>query len=212
MDSGAFDAPNDNDSDRQTFTISVTPINDAPLFDIPTGLTVEEDEGLISRNGFATNVRRGPVGTDDENGQTISFTVVAANPAAFEVQPAIEVDGTLTFKTAPNVNSLNSDLTVRVLLRDSGLGSPAPNNNSSIEKTFSITVNPVNDAPIPNAFSLASTEDLQITIQSAAVLLGDLPGPTSDEAGQSLTITQVERTTALGGTVTLSSLAALSRR
>ncbi len=127
---------------------------------------------------------------------------MAANPAAFEVQPAIEVDGTLTFKTAPNVNSLNSDLTVRVLLRDSGLASPAPNNNTSVEKTFSITVNAVNDAPIPNVFSLNSTEDLQITIQSSAVLLGDLPGPTPDEAGQSLTITQVERTTALGGVVT----------
>ncbi len=201
VDSGAFDAPNDNDSDRQTFTISVTPINDAPLFDIPSGLTVEEDQGLVSRNGFATNVRRGPVGTDDENGQTISFSVVAANPAAFEIQPSIEVDGTLTFKTAPNVNSDNSDLTVRVLLRDSGLNSPAPNSNTSVEKTFSITVNAVNDSPIPNVFSINSFEDVQFTIQSSAVLLGDVAGPTSDELSQNLTITQVERTTALGGTV-----------
>ncbi len=201
VDGGAFDAPNDNDSDRQTFTISITPINDAPLFDIPSGLTVDEDEGLISRNGFATNVRRGPVGTDDENGQTISFTVVAANPAAFEVQPTIEVDGTLTFKTAANVNSLNNDLTVRVRLNDSGLASPTPNNNASIERTFSITVNPVNDAPIANQFSRNSTEDQQITIQSADVLVGDIAGPTSDEVSQTLTITQVERATALGGVV-----------
>ncbi len=201
VDSGAFDAPNDNDSDRQTFTISITPINDAPLFDIPTGLTVDEDEGLISRGGFATNVRRGPVGTDDENGQTIAFTVVAADPSAFEIQPTIEVDGTLTFKTAPDVNSLNKDLTVRVTLRDSGLNTPAPNSNSSVQRTFSITVNAINDPPIPDVFSLNSTEDQQITIQGSAVLLGDIPGPTPDEAGQTLTITQVERNTALGGTV-----------
>lgn len=202
VDSGPFNAPNDNDSERQTFTISVTPINDAPLFDIPTGLTVNEDDGLISRAGFATNVRRGPAGTDDENSQTVAFTVQAVNPAAFEIQPTIEVDGTLSFKTAANVNSLNSDLTVRVFLTDSGLNSPVPNSNRSTEKSFSITVNAINDAPIPDNFGVNSTEDLQIEIASASVLIGDSAGPTSDEAGQTLTITQVERTTALGGTVT----------
>ena len=63
-------APNNNASVLRTFTISITPINDAPQFDIPSSIVVDEDAGLISQSGFATNVQRGPDGSDDENGPT----------------------------------------------------------------------------------------------------------------------------------------------
>ena len=202
VDNGPTVAPNVYASDRQTFTISITPINDAPLFDVPLDLTVIEDQGLVTKSGFATNVRRGPVGTDDENSQTVLFHVQAVNPSAFEIQPTIEVDGTLRFKTAANVNKLNSNLAVRVYLTDSGPNSPAPNSNTSVEKTFTIIVDPENDAPIADALSIAGTEDESLTISSVVILNGDVAGPTNDELGQELIITQVERTTALGGTVT----------
>ena len=192
--------PNDNDSDVQTLTITITPVNDAPEFDVPATITVDEDEGLVSQNGFATDVRRGPLGTNDENSQQIAFDVVATDPTAFTVQPQIAPDGTLTFETAENVNSLNANLEVKVILTDNGPDSPAPNDNTSDEQTFTINVIPVNDPPIPDSFTETLTEDSAITINAADVLVGDLPGP-SDESGQSLRMTQIERTSANLGTI-----------
>ncbi len=194
-------APNSNTSATQTFTISISAINDAPQFDIPGSITYAEDAGLISQNSFATNVRRGPVGSEDENSQEIRFIVTALDPSAFAVQPSIGVDGTLTFQTAPNANALNADLRVQVQLMDFGADSPAPNTNLSVIKTFVINATPVNDPPIPDSFFLDSDEDARITIQASAVLANDEPGPTDDEDGQQLRMTQVERTTAGGGTV-----------
>lgn len=195
-------APNDNTSILQTFTISITPVNDAPQFDLPSTVTVAEDAGLISQSQFATNVRRGPVGSEDENSQLIAFDVVALDPSSFEVQPRIGVDGTLVFRTALHANSLNADMRVSVTLRDNGAASPAPNANVSDTKTLTIIVDPVNDAPVTDPYTIVGVEDAGLTIQSADVLVGDVPGPTSDELGQSLRITQVGRTSTNGGTVT----------
>jgi VCBS repeat-containing protein len=194
-------APNVNASAPQTFTISITPVNDAPEFDIPAGLTVNEDQGLVTRSGFATNVRRGPVGAEDENSQEIQFFLQAFDPTAFEIQPSIQLDGTLTFRTARDVNSLNKDTRVMVWLVDNGPNAPAPNTNRSVTKTFSLTVNPVNDPPIAGPFSTTVTEDVPRTILAADVLVGAVGGPTSDELNQTVTMTQVERTTARGGSV-----------
>lgn len=192
--------PNDNDSVLQTLTITISPINDAPEFTIPGSITVNEDAGLVSESGFATDVRRGPVGTDDENIQQISFSVVATDPSAFTTQPSIAPDGSLTFQTAPDVNSNNANLEVKVRLMDNGADAPAPNQNTSIEQTFTIIATPVNDPPIPDAFVSSTQEDVPVTIDAADVLAGDLPGP-SDETGQSLIMTQIERTSAGGGTI-----------
>ncbi len=194
-------APNTNTSQTQTFTISIAAINDAPQFDIPGSITYAEDAGLISQNSFATNVRRGPVGSEDENSQEIRFIVTAFDPSAFAVQPSIGVDGTLTFQTALNANALNADLRVRVQLMDFGADSPAPNTNLSVIKTFVINATPVNDPPIPDSFFLDSDEDARITIQASDVLADDEPGPTDDEDGQLLRMTQIERTSAGGGTI-----------
>ena len=168
---------------------------------MPTTITVEEDAGLTSRNAFATNVRRGPIGSDDENSQLVTFQVTALNPSLFAVQPAIGVDGTLTFQTAENVNSDNADLQVSVRLVDNGLNSPAPNRNFSDTKTFSIIVNPVNDPPSADLYTASLDEDSSVVIQSADVLIGDVAGPTSDELTQSLRITQVQRTSTAGGII-----------
>lgn len=193
--------PNSNASQLQTFTISIDAINDAPEFQIPGNLTVNEDAGLISASGFATNVRRGPAGTDDENGQFINFEVVADDPSAFTVQPVISADGTLVFRSAPNVNSLNASLGVSVRLVDSGASTPEPNVNVSPVQRFTIDINPVNDPPIADPFGVTGTEDNSIVIQAADVLAGDVAGPTDDELGQSLSMTGIERTSSFGGTI-----------
>lgn len=195
--------PNSNASATQTFTISITPINDAPQFTIPDSVTVTEDAGLVSRNGFATDVRRGPVGSEDENSQEIRFDVTALDPSSFAVGglPTIGVDGTLTFQTAPNVNLANANLLVRVQLFDNGAELPAPNTNASLIKTFTINATPVNDPPIPDGFGKTINEDESVTIQAIDVLVGDKPGPTADENNQLMSMTQIERTSAKGGTI-----------
>lgn len=192
--------PNINTSNTQTFTITLTPINDAPQFSMPATITVAEDAGLVTQGQFAQNVRRGPIGADDENSQTLSFQVVAIDPTAFAVQPTMGVDGTLTFQTAENVNSANADLRVTVRLVDNGVNSPAPNANSSALQTFTVIANPVNDPPIPDAIELDGVEDTPLEILSSLVLIGDLPGPTPDET-ESVYISQVQRSSGQGGRV-----------
>ena len=203
LDSGAaIPAPNDNASPIQTLTINITPINDAPLFDLPPSISVDEDAGVITQTGFATNIRRGPAGTDDENAQLVNFVATASDPSAFSIAPTIDAGGTLTFQTAPNVNSLTANLEVVVQLFDNGPFSPTPHVNASAPQTFTINVAAVNDSPIADAFSQAGTEDTPVTVQAADVLVGDVPGPTPDESGQSLSMTQIERTSTRGGTIT----------
>ena len=203
LDSGlGTPSPNDNSSATKTFSISIAPINDAPVFAVPAGLTVTEDAGLVNRAAFATNVRSGPVGANDENSQRITFEVTAADPNAFSVQPTIGADGALRFQTAPNINSDNANLNVFIQLMDDGSSTPAPNENASAVQTVSITVTPVNDPPIADAFIGSTTEDTSVTINAADVLVGDVPGPTTDEATQTISMTQIERTSAKGGTIT----------
>lgn len=198
--------PNANASDLATFTISVDPINDAPEYTIPAETSVIEDAGLVSINGFATNVRRGPVGSDDENSQTIRFEIRTEDVGGnlFSVLPFISVDGTLTFQTAPNINSAAvGDLRVWVRLIDSGPDEPEPNSNGSREpeQMFLIKVTPVNDDPIPNGFRVAGIEDQPLTIQASDVIADDAKGPTPDEDSQTLRMTQIERTSAQGGRI-----------
>jgi VCBS repeat-containing protein len=202
IDSGpGLPPPNDNTSDPVTFTISITPVNDPPQFTIPAGLTVQEDSGSISQANFATGIRPGPVGAVDESGQAVTFEVEALDPASFEIQPSISVGGTLSFRTAANANSDNADFRVRVRLRDDGPDSPPPNNNQSEFQTFTVTVEPVNDPPLPGAFTTGAIEDQAIVIQPSSILALAQPGPTPDET-EDMFLSQVEPVTASGGNIT----------
>ncbi|QDV22465.1 DVUA0089 family protein [Aureliella helgolandensis] len=193
--------PNQNASGLRTFTINIEPVNDAPSFTLDT-VSVAEDAGVITRTGFAQNIRTGPAGTTDEERQTLTFDVVAIDPTSFLVQPSLSADGTLVFQTAQDTNRLNSDFRVRVSLRDSGLGDPPPNTNISAEQTFTIDVTPVNDSPSVGEYSTSGVEDTMLTIQSTDLLAGAIAGPTFDELGQALRVTQVATSSVAGGRVT----------
>lgn len=193
--------PNQNTSGRATFIINITPVNDPPEFTLIPALTVEEDAGLRSIPNFASNIRRGPLEATDENSQQITFDVVADDPSAFVIQPAIGVDGTLSFQTALDANSANANFGFSVRLRDDGPSAPPPNNNVSDVQTFVINVTPVNDAPVADAFNATVDEDSSVVVQAADVLVGDLPGPTPDEFGQSIRMTQIQRTSLKGGVI-----------
>ena len=140
-------------SAAQTFTIAVTPVNDAPTVALASAtVTVLEDSGLKTVSGFASVTSFGP----GESSQTLlGHTVTAATPSLFSVQPAISTSGVLTFTPAANANG---STTVTVVSQDSG-GTA----NGGVDKTtntFTITITPVNDAPsfaLPSGGGVAGT-------------------------------------------------------
>ncbi|HEY2322159.1 MAG TPA: tandem-95 repeat protein [Thermoanaerobaculia bacterium] len=124
----------------QTFTITVTAVNDPPSFTKGADQTVLEDSGAHAVAGWATAISPGPA---DESSQNVTFTVTNDNNALFSVQPAVAPDGTLTFTSAPDANGT---ATVTVTAHDDG-GTANGGNDTSAPQTFVINVTAVNDAP-----------------------------------------------------------------
>jgi VCBS repeat-containing protein len=195
--------PNNNLGPTATFTIVVTPVNDAPEFVIPASRSVNEDQGVVSVPGFATGIRPGPGGASDESNQELRFIVTAEDPSVFLVPPTIQPDGTLVFQTAKDVNNNTAGIKRRIFvsLIDSGADAPPPNDNLSDEQTFVLDINPVNDSPIPDVLTLSGVEDQALDVDALLVTAGDAPGP-ADESAQLVRMTQIERTTDKGGVVT----------
>ena len=129
-----------NTSGSQTFTVTVTGVNDTPSFTKGADVSVAEDSGANSIAGWATSIS---TGASDETSQTLTFTVNNNNNSLFSVQPAISSSGTLTFTPASNASGT---ATVTVTLKDNG-GTANGGSDTSGSQTFSITVNGLNDAP-----------------------------------------------------------------
>ena len=128
------------DSNEATVSITVNPVNDAPSFDSDGNVNVAEDSGAYSAP-WATAISEGPA---DESSQTLAFRVTNnTNPALFSAKPSIAANGTLRFTPAANASG-SADITV--VLRDNG-GTARGGVNTSEPVTFTITINPVNDAP-----------------------------------------------------------------
>ena len=125
----------------QTFTITITPVNDVPSFTKGAGQTVLEDCGLQTVAGWATSISAGPA---DEAGQTLGFIVNNSSNALFSAQPGIAANGTLTFIPAANQNG---SAIVTVQIHDDG-GTANASVDTSTPQTFTITVNPDNDPPV----------------------------------------------------------------
>src|SRR5438094_898907 len=128
-------------SATQSFTITVTAVNDAPSFTKGADQTVNEDSGLHTVAGWATAISAGP---SDESGQTMDFIVTNNNAGLFSGQPAVAANGTLTYTSAPNANG---SATVYVKIHDNG-GTANGGADTSATQSFTITVTAVNDAPV----------------------------------------------------------------
>jgi CSLREA domain-containing protein len=136
---GTANGGNDT-SPPQTFTITVTAVNDAPSFTKGGNQTVNEDAGAQTVNNWATSISAGP----NESGQALTFQVTGnTNAALFSAGPAISSTGTLTYTPAVNANG---SATITINLKDDG-GTANGGVDTSASQTFTITVNAVNDAP-----------------------------------------------------------------
>ncbi len=162
----------------QTFTITVTGVNDAPVFVAGPDQTVDEDAGAQTVNPWATGIDDG----DPEVVQTLIFIITNnSNAALFSAGPSISPAGVLTYTPAANANG---SATITLRLEDNGSNTP-PNVNTSDTQTFTITVNPVNDAP-----SFVKGPDQTVNEDAGAQTVNPWATAISagppDEAGQTL--------------------------
>jgi len=181
-------------SASQTFTITVTPVNDAPSFTSGGDPTIPEDAGSQSV-AWATAVSAGP---PNENAQTLTFEVSNGNNALFTTQPAIAPDGTLTYLTEPDANGT---ALVTVTLKDDG-GVLNGGVDRTPPQTFTITVTPVNDTPVAgDDLDRKTKKNTPLAIPASELTANDSAGP-ANESGQVLEIT-VLVSSAVNGSVAL---------
>ncbi|MDX6584328.1 MAG: large repetitive protein, partial [Solirubrobacterales bacterium] len=156
-DSFSFAASDGDLTDAGTLTLTVNPVNDPPTFSLGEDIVVNEDAGSQTFGSFLYNKATGPA---NESGQTLSIVVTNDNPELFSTQPTIGLgtpgfftflgeipmfypgiaSGTLSFTPGPNAHGT---ATVTVVLSDNGGGE-----TNSTTKTFTITIDGTNDAPV----------------------------------------------------------------
>ena len=168
------------EDDFGDYRSSSAPINGAPSFVAGPNVVVQEDDGSISMPNWATSISAGPGAW--ESGQVLDFIVTNDNAALFSVAPAISPEGTLTFTLAPDANGTAQ---VTVVLHDDG-GSENGGVDRSAPKTFLVTANAVNDAPVV----VRALPNLSVEVNSADTSI-DLTGVFADvdDATLSLSVT-----------------------
>ena len=152
-------------SAAETFTITVTSVNDAPSFVKGANQAVLVDFGPQTVSGWATSLSAGPA---SESSQALNFLVSNDNGALFSAQPAISAGGTLTYTAAAGATGT---ATVTVRIHDDG-GVANGGVDTSAAQTFTITV-----VPKPTV-SIADTTVVEgDSGQTPAVFAVDLSGP-----------------------------------
>jgi cysteine-rich repeat protein len=189
---GTANGGNDT-SAPQTFTLTVTPVNDPPSFTASNPPAVNEDAGPQTVPNWAT-FSPGPA---NESAQAVlSYTVTVTSTTdglAFALNPAVSTNGTLTYTTAQDAFGT---ATISVTVRDNG-GTANGGQDTSAAQTFTITVNPVNDAPVALPDSYETPQGVSLTVAAPGVLAND-----TDVEGDPLTAVLVSQPSV--GSVTLS--------
>lgn len=179
------------DSEVASVVITVSAVNDAPSFTKGADQSVLEDAGAQTVAGWASNISAGPI---DEAGQTLRFEVSNNNNALFSVAPAVDAKtGDLTYTPAPNANGT---ATVTVRLQDSG-GTAGGGADTSVAQSFTITVRPVNDAPVATSDTYKVAAGTALVVSAPGVLANDRDVDTS-------VLSAVLKSAPTNGTVTLS--------
>jgi large repetitive protein len=133
-------------SASQQFTITVTPVNDAPTF-TASNRAVAADAGPQTVANWISAFNQAAVGVTNESTQTVTFTISVVStsvPDLFSAAPALTGSParTLTFTAGAGQQGL---ATVSVTATDSGGTADGGANTST--QTFTISVGNVNDAP-----------------------------------------------------------------
>src|SRR6185369_11609516 len=136
-----------------TVTITVTPINDAPVAANDDNYTTPEDTQLtVSAPGVLAN-------DSDVDGDALS-AVLVNGPAHGTL--TLNADGSLVYMPALNFNGVDS-FTYRA----------SDGQAQSGIATVTITVTPINDAPVAVNDSYSTPEDTTLTVSAPGVLAND---------------------------------------
>ena len=171
-----------------TVTVNLAAVNDSPVAGADR-VSTNEDTPLVITNlqTLLSNDSAGP--SDEPQGLTL---VSVSKPTATLGSVAFDaVAGTITYTPSQN---FNGDETFTYVVRDS--------EGATGTGTVTVTVNPVNDAPVVGADSVVAFKGVPLQIPVADLLANDAAGPANaNESGQTLRITAV--TSGPNGTVTL---------
>ncbi|MDR5591991.1 Ig-like domain-containing protein, partial [Christiangramia sp. SM2212] len=129
------------DSSTATVTITVNPVNDAPVANDDNAVTDEDTAVVI-------NVLENDTDIDGDELTVVSVTQPSNGNAV------INEDGTVTY--TPNENFNGDDEFTYTIEDEEGLSDTA---------TVFVTVNPVNDAPVANDDSAVTDEDTAVVIE-----------------------------------------------
>jgi hypothetical protein len=176
-------------SAAQTFTVTVTAVNDAPRFTKGADQVVAGVAGAQTVTNWATAISAGPV---DETAQAVNFVVTSTstaptatttNAALFAVPPAIAANGTLTY--TPAANAVGSAI-VTVSLHDNG-GTLNGGVDTSAAQTFTISVNKAATATTvsssPNPSLAGQTVTFTATVIAVAPGIGTPSGTVTFKDG-----------------------------
>jgi hypothetical protein len=133
VDDGGTAGGGHDTSASQSFTITVTAVNDAPTFTPGASQTVVSLLGAQAVDDWAKGISPGP---PDESAQTVTFDVSTSNGGLFAVQPQISSTGKLTY--TPKPLALGT-ATVTVTPVDNG-GSDNGGQDTGTPRTFTITI------------------------------------------------------------------------
>ena len=177
-------------SEEHTFTITVASVNDAPVFKDIGDITVDEDAGAYEAAWVVPDTASaGPLNEAQEFTFSMELDdtslIVNGNAELFAVAPVIdETTGKISFTPAENANG---EITATVILKDTD-GIENEGVDTSIEHTFKIIVNVVNDVPV-----FTKGEDVSIGIGTGAyeqeLWAIDISAGPEDEAPQTLIFT-----------------------
>ncbi len=166
----------------RTFTVTVNPVNNPPTLNTLANLTINEgaSQQTVNLGGISS-------GATNEN-QTLTVTATSSNPSLIP-NPTVtytspNATGSLRFTPAPLAFG---SATVTVQVNDGGTS------NNIVTRTFTVTVNPVNNAPTLNALanlSLNENAGLQ-TVNLAGISTG------ATNENQTLTVTATSSNPAL---------------
>ena len=139
-DDGGTAGGGSDTSAPQSFDVTVTAVNDAPVFTKGADESVNENAGAQTVAGWATGIDDG----DPELSQALTFNITGnTNSGLFAAGPAVASNGTLTY--TPATDAVGT-ATITLTLSDDG-GTANGGVDTSAAQSFSITVNGVNAAP-----------------------------------------------------------------
>ncbi|MBI9017626.1 MAG: hypothetical protein JEZ07_10240 [Phycisphaerae bacterium] len=137
--------------------IDIIPVNDAPSFTPGDDIDIFEDNGPFSLM-WASNIDKG---APNEILQNINLSISTDNIYLFDVMPAIDENGVITFTPTANIYG---SATLTVSISDDG-GTANGGINIGNTETLRLNIGSVNDGPVSvNPENISTIEDIPVAI------------------------------------------------